>query len=90
MNAKQSSPKAYLVGGGIGSLAAAAFMIRDGYLPGGNITVLKAAPLLGGSLDGAGNPSSLHGVASCHSTARHRCLLERHRREYMMILPRGT
>jgi oleate hydratase len=29
--------KAYLVGSGIGSLAAAAFMIRDGSLPGGNI-----------------------------------------------------
>jgi myosin-crossreactive antigen len=28
---------AYLVGGGIGSLAAAAFMIRDGHLPGENI-----------------------------------------------------
>ncbi len=49
--------KAYLVGGGIGSLAAAAFMIRDGKLPGGNISILEAAPLLGGSLDGAGNPA---------------------------------
>jgi oleate hydratase len=49
--------KAYLVGGGIGSLAAAAFMIRDGNLPGGNISILEAAPLLGGSLDGAGNPA---------------------------------
>jgi oleate hydratase len=47
---------AYLVGGGIGSLAAAAFMIRDGHVPGGNITILEAASTLGGSLDGAGNP----------------------------------
>jgi oleate hydratase len=31
------------VGGGIGSLAAAAFMIRDGNLPGGNISILEAA-----------------------------------------------
>jgi myosin-crossreactive antigen len=46
-------PKAYLVGGGIGSLAAATFMIRDGSLPGGNISVLEAAPIQGGSLDGA-------------------------------------
>jgi oleate hydratase len=37
MNTKS---KAYLVGGGIGSLAAAAFMIRDGNLPGGNISIL--------------------------------------------------
>ena len=48
--------KAYLVGGGIGSLAAAAFMIRDGGLPGGNITIYEALPVLGGSLDGGGNP----------------------------------
>ena len=48
--------KAYLVGGGIGSLAAAAFMIRDGGLPGKNISILEALPIMGGSLDGAGNP----------------------------------
>ena len=47
--------KAYLVGGGIGSLAAAAFMIRDGGLPGGNITIYEALPVLGGSLDGGGD-----------------------------------
>jgi len=49
--------KVYLVGGGIGSLAAAAFMIRDGNLSGGNISILEAAPLLGGSLDGSGDPA---------------------------------
>jgi oleate hydratase len=53
----KSKSKAYLVGGGIGSLAAAAFMIRDGKLPGGNITIFEAAPTLGGSLDGAGDPA---------------------------------
>ncbi len=47
---------AYLLGGGIGSLAAAAFMIRDGGLPGKNIFILEAKPIMGGSLDGAGNP----------------------------------
>jgi oleate hydratase len=47
---------AYLLGGGIGSLAAAAFMIRDGKLPGKNIFILEAKPILGGSLDGSGNP----------------------------------
>src|SRR5450755_1432780 len=51
-------PKAYLVGGGIGSLAAAAFMIRDGGLPGGNISILEAAPIMGGSLDGGGDPAA--------------------------------
>ena len=47
---------AYLLGGGIGSLAAAAFMIRDGRLPGKNIFILEAKSLLGGSLDAYGNP----------------------------------
>ena len=49
--------KAYMVGGGIGSLAAAAFMIRDGGVPGQNITIYEAAPVFGGSLDGGGNPT---------------------------------
>jgi oleate hydratase len=51
----RTKPKAYLVGGGIGSLAAAAFMIRDGKLPGENISILEKMPLMGGSLDGAGD-----------------------------------
>ncbi|MBV7535622.1 oleate hydratase [Duganella sp. sic0402] len=50
--------KAYLIGGGIGSLAAAAFMIRDGGVAGGDITIFEALPLAGGSLDGGGNPDS--------------------------------
>jgi len=54
----KTKTKAYLVGGGIGSLAAAAFMIRDGNLPGENIFILEAAPVMGGSLDGAGDPAA--------------------------------
>jgi oleate hydratase len=50
--------KAYFVGGGIGSLAAAAFMIRDGHMPGENISILEAMDVLGGSLDGAGDPAA--------------------------------
>ncbi len=37
-------------------MAAAAFMIRDGGIPGENVSILEAAPVLGGSLDGAGDP----------------------------------
>ncbi len=48
--------KAWLIGGGIGSLAAAAFMIRDGNVPGGNISILESASILGGALDGDGDP----------------------------------
>jgi myosin-crossreactive antigen len=51
-----NSIKAYLIGGGIGSLSAAAFMIRDAGVDGRNITILEAMPLAGGSLDGGGNP----------------------------------
>ncbi len=53
-----SKARAYLVGGGIGSLAAAAFMLRDGRMSGENISIFEAANVMGGSLDGAGNPES--------------------------------
>jgi oleate hydratase len=65
--------KAYLVGGGIGSLAAAAFLIRDGGLPGGNISIFEAAPTPVGSLDGAGDPTggySLRGGRMLTAVAR--------------------
>ena len=55
---KNTNARAYLVGGGIGSMAAAAFMIRDGGVRGQDISILEAAPILGGSLDGAGDPTS--------------------------------
>jgi oleate hydratase len=48
--------KAYFIGGGVGSLAGAAFLIRDGGVAGRNITVYEGLPLLGGSLDGAQLP----------------------------------
>jgi oleate hydratase len=47
--------KAYLVGGGIGSLAAAAFMIRDGGVAGQDICIFEVDAVLGGSLDAAGD-----------------------------------
>ncbi|MBO1740652.1 oleate hydratase [Leifsonia sp. TF02-11] len=46
---------AYLVGGGLASLAAAAFLIRDGQVPGERITILEASSIGGGALDGAGD-----------------------------------
>lgn len=53
---RQQSQKAHLIGSGIGSLAAAAFMIRDGQVPGANIFIYENMPVLGGSLDGGGDP----------------------------------
>jgi len=55
-NAARSDTRVYLVGGGIASLAAAAFLIRDGGIPGKNITIFEELDRLGGSLDGAGSP----------------------------------
>ena len=47
--------RAYLVGSGIGALLAAAFLVRDGRMPGRNITILEQLPVPGGSFDGAGD-----------------------------------
>ena len=44
----------YLIGGGIASLAAAAFLIRDGDVPGHRITIFEESDRIGGALDGAG------------------------------------
>jgi oleate hydratase len=45
--------KAYFIGSGIGSLAGAAFLIRDGGITGSDITIIEKQLPLGGSLDGA-------------------------------------
>ena len=48
--------KAYFVGGGIGSLSAAFFLIRDGKFKPENITIFEALHVNGGSMDGCGDP----------------------------------
>lgn len=50
--------KAYLVGSGIASLSAAAFLIREGGFEGGDIVILEEQSREGGSLDAAGSPES--------------------------------
>ena len=50
-SAQENGTQVYLVGGGIASLAAAAFLIRDGDIPGKNITILEQLDRLGGSPD---------------------------------------
>jgi oleate hydratase len=47
--------KVLLVGGGIASLAAAVFLVRDGDIPGRNITIFEELDTIGGSLDGSGS-----------------------------------
>lgn len=45
---------AYIVGGGIAGLSAAAFLVRDAHMPGENITVYDQLPVFGGSMDACG------------------------------------
>ena len=45
----------YFIGGGLASLAGAAYLIRDCKMNGKNIHILEGMPILGGSNDGAGD-----------------------------------
>ena len=45
--------KAYLIGTGIGALAAGCFLIRDAHMDGSKIVFLEQLDIPGGSLDGA-------------------------------------
>lgn len=48
---------AYIVGGGLASLAAACFLIRDGRMKGENIHILEECELPGGACDGIFDPT---------------------------------
>lgn len=48
----------YFVGGGLGSLTAAAYLLRDCGYDGQNIHIIEALPVAGGSNDAKGNPES--------------------------------
>jgi oleate hydratase len=50
--------KAYIVGGGLAGLAAAAFLADDIHMPGKNITIFEKMNDVGGSMDGTGNAVS--------------------------------
>ncbi|SDE70806.1 oleate hydratase [Fontibacillus panacisegetis] len=54
---KQENGKSqvYFVGGGIASLAGAAYLVRDCDFPGQNIHIIEEMKILGGSNDGAGD-----------------------------------
>ena len=47
---------AWFVGSGLAALAGAAFLIRDGQMPGNQITILEQQQLPGGALDGIKEP----------------------------------
>ncbi|HTO67896.1 MAG TPA: oleate hydratase [Bradyrhizobium sp.] len=54
--------KCYFIGSGIGSLAGAAFLVRDGNVPGRDITIFEKSLPLGGSLDGARLPDGSYSL----------------------------
>lgn len=56
MRTENQNRKAYLVGSGIASLSAAAYLIKEGGLQGNNITIFEEQDKFGGSLDAGGNP----------------------------------
>lgn len=51
-----SGRQAYFIGGGLASLAGAAYLIRDCSFPAGQITIYEGMSILGGSNDGIGTP----------------------------------
>ncbi|RXI70762.1 oleate hydratase [Clostridium tetani] len=57
MKKEYENKQVYFVGGGLASLAGAAFLVRDCDFPGENIHILESMNILGGSNDGAGDPS---------------------------------
>ncbi|MQQ99854.1 oleate hydratase [Glaciimonas soli] len=48
--------RAWFVGSGLAALSGAAFLIRDGHMPGNRITILEQLKLPGGALDGLKEP----------------------------------
>ena len=48
--------RAFLIGSGIASLAAAEYLMRDGSMKGEQITIFEETAIAGGALDGNGNP----------------------------------
>ena len=57
-NTHPNNSKVYLVGSGIASLASATYLIKDAGVPGENIHILEQDDILGGALDGAGDPEN--------------------------------
>jgi oleate hydratase len=57
-NTNPLAARAFLIGSGIAALASAVYLVKDAGVPGGNIHVLEKDALVGGALDGAGDPEA--------------------------------
>jgi oleate hydratase len=49
--------RAHIIGGGIAGLSAAISLVTDAHMPAGNVTIYESLPLVGGSMDAAGDSS---------------------------------
>ncbi len=58
MHTDHKKTRVYLIGGGIASLASAAYCIKDGHIRGDHITIFEESPTLGGALDAQGSPTT--------------------------------
>jgi len=47
--------RAHIIGGGIAGLSAAAFLVTDAGMPAHHVTIYDSLPIVGGSMDAAGN-----------------------------------
>ena len=47
--------QAHIIGSGIAGLSAAIALVADAHMPAGNVTIYESLPLVGGSMDGAGD-----------------------------------
>lgn len=57
-NTHPDNSNVYFVGGGIASLSSATYLIKDAGVPGKNIHILEQNDILGGALDGSGDPEN--------------------------------
>ena len=53
---RENQGQFYFIGGGLGSLTGAAYLLRDCGYDGKNIHIIEALPVMGGSNDACGNP----------------------------------
>lgn len=74
------SKSAWFVGSGLAALAGAAFLIRDGQMPGPRITILERQQLPGGALDGIHEPAKGYVIRGGREMEEHfECLWDLYR-----------
>lgn len=87
----EAKPRHYLVGGGIASLAAAVFLIRDAKVGGERISIFEQSDQFGGSLDAAGDAIEGYAVRGARMFEEHfTCTFDLLRSIPSLDLPSGS